>query len=139
MLAVGVDIIEIERMARGIDRYGERFYDRFFTLLEKEQCRGRPASLAGRFAIKEAVGKALGTGIGDIAWKEIEVINDERGRPVLSLHGEAARLAAELGLGEWAISLSHTTSHAVGVAVAMQAAMADMTGVAGSSSGEPER
>ena len=119
MLAVGVDIIEVERMSRGMARYGERFCDRFFTPREREQCGGRATSLAGRFAVKEAVGKALGTGIGDISWQEIEVISDERGRPVLNLHGTAARLAAEQGLAEWSISLSHTNTHAVGMAVAM--------------------
>lgn len=119
MLAVGVDIIEVERLSRGLARHGDRFLDRFFTLREREQCGGRAASLAGRFAVKEAVGKALGTGIGDISWKEVEIINDERGRPILTLHGEAARLAAELGLAEWSISLSHTNTHAVGMAVAL--------------------
>ncbi|RIK23148.1 MAG: holo-[acyl-carrier-protein] synthase [Anaerolineae bacterium] len=119
-LAVGVDILEVDRMSQGIARYGNRFCDRFFTPLEQEQCGGRAASLAGRFAIKEAVGKALGTGIGDVAWKDIEVVSDVRGRPMLVLHGAAARLAAEQGLGDWAISLSHTATHAVGMAVAMK-------------------
>ncbi len=118
-LAVGVDIIEVERLKRGIARYGQRFYNRFFTSREQEQCAGRATSLAGRFAVKEAVSKALGTGIGDIAWKEIEVLNDETGRPVLTLHGAAARLAAERGLRLWAISLSHTATHAVGMATAL--------------------
>ncbi len=119
MLAVGVDIIEVERLSRGLARHGDRFLDRFFTPREREQCGGRATSLAGRFAVKEAVGKALGTGIGDISWKEVEIINDERGRPILTLHGEAARLSAELGLAEWSISLSHTNTHAVGMAVAL--------------------
>ena len=119
MLAVGVDIIEVERISQGIARYGDRFCDRFFTPTEREQCGNRATSLAGRFAGKEAVGKALGTGIGDVSWKEIEIIGDDRGRPVLNLHGTAARLAAELGLVEWSISLSHTATHAVGMAVAM--------------------
>ena len=119
MLAVGVDIFEVERMAQGMERHGARVCDRFFTEREQAQCEGRPTSLAGRFAVKEAVGKALGTGIGDVAWKEIEIINDERGRPQLTLHGAAARLADELGLTEWAISLSHTRTHAVGMAVAL--------------------
>jgi len=119
MLAVGVDIFEVERMAQGMERHGARFCDRFLTGREQAQCEGRPTSLAGRFAVKEAVGKALGTGIGDVAWKEIEIINDERGRPQLTLHGAAARLADELGLTEWAISLSHTRTHAVGMAVAL--------------------
>ena len=119
MLAAGVDIFEVERLAQGMERHGARFCDRFFTEREQAQCEGRPTSLAGRFAVKEAVGKALGTGIGDVAWKEIEIINDERGRPQLTLHGAAARLADELGLTEWAISLSHTRTHAVGMAVAL--------------------
>lgn len=117
---VGIDMIEVERMAQGVARHGARFCDRFFTPREQAQCGGRAASLAGRFAVKEAVAKALGTGIGDVGWKEIEIVNDERGRPVLTLHGAAARLAAASGLGEWAISLSHTATHAVGVAVALQ-------------------
>jgi holo-[acyl-carrier protein] synthase len=121
VLSVGVDIIEVERLKRGAERYGQRFHDRFFTAQEQEQCAGRAASLAGRFAVKEAVSKALGTGIGDIAWKEIEVLNDENGRPVLTLHGAAARLAAERGLLHWSISLSHTATHAVGIATALGA------------------
>lgn len=119
MLAVGVDILEVERMVRGIERYGDRFCDRFFTAREQEQCGGRATSLAGRFAVKEAVGKALGTGIGDVGWKEIEIISDQSGRPYLILHGQAARIAAHHGLTEWAISVSHTKSHAVGMAVAI--------------------
>jgi holo-[acyl-carrier protein] synthase len=121
MLAAGVDIIEVERLERGMTRHGARFLDRFFTAREQDQCAGRAASLAGRFAVKEAVAKALGTGIGDIAWKEVEIVNDERGRPLLMLHGAAARLAAERGLGHWAISLSHAATHAVGLAVALNA------------------
>lgn len=122
MLAVGVDIIEIDRIAHGLARYGERFYDRFFTPAEREQCGGRAASLAGRFTVKEAVSKALGTGIGEISWKEIEILNDDRGRPILTLHGAAALLAEELGLSEWSISLSHTATYAVGMAVAGRSA-----------------
>jgi len=118
-LVTGVDLIEIERVRRGLERYGPRFTNRFFTTGEQAQCAGRAASLAGRFAVKEAVGKALGTGIGDVAWKDIEILNDDHGRPVLTLHNAAARLAAEQGLREWAISLSHTGTHAIGLAVAL--------------------
>lgn len=124
MLTTGIDMIEVNRVRRGLERYGARFADRFFTAAEQAQCGGRAASLAGRFAIKEAVGKALGTGIGDVAWKDIEVLNDERGRPRLTLHNAAERLAAEQGLQHWAISLSHTRTYAVGVAVATGAAEA---------------
>ena len=81
------------------------------------------ASLAVRFAVKEAVAKALGTGIGEMTWVEIEVVSDELGRPELVLHGAAKRLADELGLLEWSISLSHTETHAIGFAVAIGASI----------------
>ena len=121
MLATGIDLIEIERVRRGLERYGARFANRFFTAREQAQCAGRVDSLAGRFAVKEAVGKALGTGIGDVGWKDIEVLSDDRGRPHLTLHNAAEQLAAERGLRDWAISLSHTATHAVGLAVAQGA------------------
>ena len=118
MLAVGVDMIEVARIERGIARHGDRFLNRFFTEREKAYCQGRVTSLAGRFAVKEAVGKALGTGIGDVSWLEIEVVIDERGKPDLILHDEAQSLADALGLSRWAISLSHTETHAIGFVVA---------------------
>lgn len=118
-LTSGIDMIEVDRVRRGLERYGDRFSHRFFTVRELDQCRGRPTSLAGRFAIKEAVSKALGTGIGDIRWKDVEVINDARGRPELILHGDALRLANEQGLSMWSISLSHTNTHAIGIVVAL--------------------
>ncbi len=118
MLATGVDMIEIARIERGVNRHGERFLNRFFTQQEQVYCDGRFDSLAGRFAVKEAVAKALGTGIGDVSWQEIEIVNDERGRPELVLHSQAKALAAACGLTKWAISLSHTDTHAIGFAVA---------------------
>jgi holo-[acyl-carrier protein] synthase len=119
MLAVGVDMIEIDRIERGIARHGDRFLQRFFTEQEIGYCNGRIPSLAGRFAIKEAVGKALGTGIGDINWTDVEVVCDGHGKPELHLHNRAVDLAQSLGLGEWSISLSHTDTHAIGFAVAL--------------------
>jgi holo-[acyl-carrier protein] synthase len=119
MLAIGVDMIEIARIERGIQRHGGRFLARFFTEQEQVYCNGRAASLAGRFAVKEAVGKALGTGIGDIRWLDVEVVCDGRGKPELVLHNAAKALAASRGLTTWAISLSHTETHAIGFVVAM--------------------
>jgi holo-[acyl-carrier protein] synthase len=119
MFRVGVDLIEIARVQRSMDRFGERFLTRVFTEREIAYCNGRAASLAGRFAVKEAVAKALGTGIGDVCWKEIEVVNDQAGRPSLCLHGAATDLADALGLQQWDISLSHSNSHAVGMAAAV--------------------
>ena len=119
MLRSGVDIIEVHRIDRAILRHGQRFFDRFYTAQELIDCGGRTPALAARFAAKEAVAKALGTGIGDVGWKDIEVVNMDRRRPELRLHGPAQAVADNLGLGEWAISLSHTHEHAVAVAVAL--------------------
>jgi holo-[acyl-carrier protein] synthase len=119
MLRTGVDIIEVARVRDAALRHGERFYRRFFTDSERAYCDGRYTALAARFAAKEAVSKALGTGIGDIQWVEIEITPDERCRPEVRLHGAAARLAAQLGLTEWSISLSHTHEHAIAFVVAI--------------------
>lgn len=119
MLACGVDLIEIERVQGAIQRYGERFLERVFTPRELAECAGNAASLAARFAAKEAVSKALGTGIGAIGWLEVEVLRGAERQPVLSLHGTAARLAGERGLGQWSLSLSHSQSHAIAFVVAM--------------------
>lgn len=98
---------------------GERFLGRFFTPAERAECSDKPHRLAARIAVKEAVGKALGTGIGDISWKEIEITSDPRGRPVLTLHGAAAALAESLGLSEWDVSITHTDTVATAVVVAL--------------------
>lgn len=118
MLVSGIDLIEIERVERAIARHGDRFYRRFYTTQEVDFCQGRINSLAGRFAIKEAVAKALGTGIGDFQWTDIEVVCDGRGRPELVLHNAARELAVAMGLTVWSISLSHTDTHAIGLAIA---------------------
>ena len=122
MIRCGTDMIECERIAAGIERFGERFLTRFFTAGEREDCADQPRRLAARFAAKEAVAKALGTGIGDISWIEIEIRTDgERRRPTLTLHGKAAALAADMQLHDWDVSLSHTDSLAIAVAVAIRA------------------
>lgn len=120
MLRCGIDMIEHERIAKGIERLGERFLNRFFTAGEREDCEDQPHRLAARLAAKEAVSKAIGTGIGDISWKEIEIrVNNPRKRPVLHLHGAAADLSAEMGLTQWDVSLTHTQEMASAMAVAM--------------------
>ena len=78
MVSIGVDIIETERVAHSIDRFGERFLKRVYTEQELAYCNGRISSLAARWAAKEAVGKALGTGIGDVSWQEIEIVRVAR-------------------------------------------------------------
>lgn len=120
MLTSGIDIIEVERIDRAILRHGERFFNRFYTPQELIDASGHTPALAARFAGKEAVAKALGTGIGDVGWKEIEIIKGSRRQPLLTLHGRAAELAQELGLSIWSISLSHTHEHAIAIVVALR-------------------
>jgi holo-[acyl-carrier protein] synthase len=118
MIRCGIDQIEIARVQQGIDRLGERFLARLFTPGERADCADQPARLAARFAAKEAVAKALGCGIGDVRWRDIEIRLGERGRPALILHGAAAQRAASLGLTDWDVSLTHTSTHASAMAVA---------------------
>lgn len=117
-VAVGVDMIEMSRVAEAIDRHGKRFCDRIFTPQEQEYCAGRIPSLAGRFALKEAVAKALGTGVGDMNWTDIEILADERSKPRLVLHNNALAIAMAQGWHTWDVTISHTNSHAIGFVVA---------------------
>ncbi|MBI5667126.1 MAG: holo-ACP synthase [Chloroflexi bacterium] len=119
MVRCGIDMIEIRRVAGGIDRLGERFLNRFFTSGERADCDDKPHRLAARLAAKEAVAKALGTGIGDVRWVEIEIRGSERGRPVVHLHGAAATIAQGLGLTQWDVSLTHTADYAAAMVVAV--------------------
>jgi holo-[acyl-carrier protein] synthase len=118
-LRTGVDLLEISRLRAAVERHGERFLARIFTAAEREQCAGNYASLAARFAAKEAVAKALGTGIGPVAFTELEVARGKAGEPLLCLHGKALEVAETLHLTEWAISLSHTDEYAMASVVAM--------------------
>lgn len=119
ILATGVDMIEIARLQDAIDRYGERFLQRIFTPQELEITGGNLASLAARFAAKEAVAKAFGTGIGQVSWQEIEVLRGPNRQPDLRLHGFTTQLADQLGLCTWSLSLSHTQTHAIAMVIAL--------------------
>ena len=121
MLGSGVDMIEVERIDRAILRHGQRLFNRFYTAQELIDAHGHTPALAARFAAKEAVAKALGTGIGDVGWKDIEIINGPQRQPILHLHGKAAEVAESLGLTMWSVSLSHTHQHAMAIAIALQA------------------
>lgn len=111
--ATGVDIIEIERIQAALDRFGARFLRRVYTPLEAAFCRGRVSELAARFAAKEAVMKVLGTGARGVAWREIEVLPNHRGKPLVYLHGRAQKRAERIGLEEIDISMSHSRDFAV--------------------------
>ncbi len=116
--AVGIDIIEIARIRRAVERYPDRFLTRIYTSREIAYCRGRVPELAARFAAKEAVMKALGTGIRGISWRDIEVLPNPRGKPLIGLHGTAARRADEIGLHQIDVSLSHSRAYAIASVVA---------------------
>lgn len=117
VLRTGVDLIEIARIEEVIARHGKHYLERIYTPAELEQCGRRVESLAGRFAAKEAVAKALGCGIGDVAWTEIEILGDEQNAPVLTLHGVALQKAGELRVRTWSVSISHSQSHSVAFVV----------------------
>jgi len=117
MLTTGVDIIEIPRIKRVLDRYGQRFLNRVFTPDEIAYCRGRAPNLAGRFAAKEAAMKALGTGVRGVSWKDIEVIRADSGAPSLRLHGRAKKRAERLQMSEMSLSISHSREYAVAFVV----------------------
>jgi holo-[acyl-carrier protein] synthase len=116
-LVSGVDLIEIERVRAAIQRHGQRFLTRVFTPQELFEVGMHPASLAARFAAKEAVSKALGSGIGLVTWQEIEVLRGPSREPLLCLHGMAHDIASHLGIHRWSLSLSHTHEHAIAMVV----------------------
>lgn len=119
MVSSGIDIIEIERLERALRRR-TRLLARLFTAVEQEYClsRHRPgASLAARFAAKEAVMKALGLGLGGCSFRDIEITREEGGRPQVVLHGRARERAQELGAGVISVSVSHCRDYAAAVAV----------------------
>lgn len=116
-LSSGIDLIEIDRIRDAIERHGDKFVTRIFTESERKECKGRIPSLAARFAVKEAVAKALGTGIGDVSWLDIEIRGDENNAPRLYLSGMAEIKAREKGLLNWSVSLTHTENQAMALVV----------------------
>jgi len=123
ILGHGIDLTETARIARLLDDHAERFIERVFTAAERAYCEAGEANrlerFAARFAAKEAVLKALGTGwSGGIAWTDVEVFKHPTGQPGVTLHGEADRIAQGLGITHWALSLTHTKTHAMASAIA---------------------
>lgn len=118
-VVTGIDMVEIPRLDGVLRRHGDRFLQRVFTADELSEAGNRTTSLAARFAAKEAVAKALGTGIGQVTWHEIEVLRQQGRAPELHLHGAAESLAEKLKLNTWSISLSHTQTQAIAMVVAM--------------------
>lgn len=118
--AVGIDIIAIPRVQKVLDRHGQRFLQRVYTPEEAAFCRGRVPELAVRFAAKEAVMKALGTGVRGIGWRDIEVLPDRRGKPLVYLYGRAKERAERIGLRALDVSLTHEKEFAIAAVVGMR-------------------
>jgi holo-[acyl-carrier protein] synthase len=119
-VAVGIDIIEVERVRKVFEKHGERFLHRVFTDNEILQCRGKATRLAGRFAAKEAISKALGTGLRGIKWREMEIVQLRSGRPSVRLHGFAKLRAQELELSAFDVSIADLAQTSIAIAVAIQ-------------------
>ena len=120
---IGIDIVDTKRIEESLSKFEDRFVDRIFTPAEQAYCKKMrfPAPhYAARFAAKEAVAKALGTGIGkDLEWTDMEILRDDLGKPYLVLSGQGAAFAREQGITEVMISLSHSDNHAAANAVAV--------------------
>lgn len=121
IIGIGTDIIEIKRIKNAAEK-GKRFLERVFTVGELDysnQKKDPYPSLAARFAAKEAVMKALGTGFQGISWQDIEVVGDEKGKPIIVLHGGAAEVAGGNGIKQMLITLSHSREFATAFAIAV--------------------
>jgi holo-[acyl-carrier protein] synthase len=123
ILGIGTDIVECLRIAQMIERHGELFVGRVYTPSEIEYCSSRKAATqhyAGRWAAKEAVLKALGTGwVRGIAWRDVEVRSHPSGRPTIALAGGAREICEQRGITDLLISISHCRSHATATAIAV--------------------
>lgn len=116
MAEVGVDIVEIPRIRAAVERHSGGFRRRVYTEIEWEQCGSSYASLAGRFAAKEAVMKALG--VGGFRFRDVEIVRARSGQPEVRLHGRMRERADQLGIARIAVSISHSRESAVAVALA---------------------
>ncbi len=121
ILGLGIDLVDVARIERALKRFGPRFLDRILCDAEQRHCQSQPApaiSVAARFAAKEAVSKAFGTGIGvELGWKDIEVVRLSSGQPSVQLHGAGVELLKSRGGRSIHLSITHTASHASAVAV----------------------
>lgn len=124
MIRLGTDIIYIPRIEAALARFGDRFLQRIYTQTEQSDCGyapnlGRPSihQLAGRWAAKEAVAKALATGWRGVGYTEIEIRRQPSGAPTVYLHGRAAAIVATWGHQSWQLSLSHDRDYAIATAL----------------------
>jgi len=119
---LGIDIVRVARIRAALERFGERFVTRVCRSSEAAYVRGRPETLAGRWAAKEAVSKVLGLGVRGIGWRDIEIERLPTGQPAVVLHRRAAERAEQLGMGRIALSISHEDEFAVAIAYGVRTA-----------------
>ena len=123
VLGIGTDIVECLRIAKMIERHGELFINRVYTSEEIKYCQRRKAAtqhFAGRWAAKEAILKALGTGwVKGISWRDMEVRSRGNGQPIVAFRGGAREVVERLGVQEMLVSISHCRSHATAYAIAL--------------------
>jgi holo-[acyl-carrier protein] synthase len=119
---LGIDIIKVERIRASLERFGDRFSNRVLTPNEQRYVRGRPETMAGRWAAKEAVSKVLGLGVRGIGWRDIEIERLPTGQPAVRLHGRAKARAEQLGMGRIAVTISHEADYAVAMAFGIRTA-----------------
>ena len=122
VIGIGTDITECLRIARMIERHGDLFINRVYTAEEIRYCRNRKQTtehFTGRWAAKEAVLKALGTGWRrGISWRDVEILNEPGGKPIVNVHGGAKSVVEQLGITRLQISISHCHTHATAFAIA---------------------
>jgi len=126
LFGIGIDVVEVGRIASSLEEFGEKFATRIFTAGEREYClsRAKPElHFAARFAVKEAASKALGTGIGkEVGWLDLEVTRGENGEPLLRISGRAKEFCDAHGISEIKISLTHARDYAAANAIALRGA-----------------
>ena len=116
---IGTDIIEIDRLRRVYNKFTNKFIDKILTEREKSRmdCNNSNEYLAGRFVSKEAVAKALGTGIGQVNWKDIEILTAENGQPYVVLHNQAQQMANSMKVEQIFLSISHSRRNATATTI----------------------
>jgi holo-[acyl-carrier protein] synthase len=123
IIAHGIDLVDCSRIESMLQRHGQNFLDRVFTATEQKYTslgKNTVEKLSGRFAAKEAVLKLIGTGWrGKISWTDIEVINDDMGKPIVNIYGEVEKIADRLGIKQISISITHTANFVIASAVAI--------------------
>lgn len=121
IVGIGTDIVEVDRIRESHEKFGVKFLDRILLPPERKYCLSHtdPAPhIAARFAAKEAIAKAFGTGIGEsLGWRDMEIVREDSGKPTAKIHGQAQSLLQQTGATQLHISLSHTHQHATATAV----------------------